>query len=133
MDEQTNRRKLHEILDIVLDANGLGCRSKDKTGPLPTLFYRFSGHVAQLTVDLHPDGWSSGAGKDEFIFDTDENIPVKKVEQLRTAVSRALDPKSKMVYLRSELAQEEARLRTTQERINELKKQIGEDDGREVG
>ena len=42
-DHEENIRKIHEILDIVLDTNSLDVRSMDKTGALPTVGFRFSG------------------------------------------------------------------------------------------
>lgn len=58
--EKKKRAAVHKILDAVLDLNGLGCRSVDKTGNLPTAFFDFSGHVALLKVYVYRDGWDFG-------------------------------------------------------------------------
>ena len=52
-----NRKKLHEILDIVLDTNGQEPRSRERTGTMPTVFLSFSGHVSKISIDIYPNGW----------------------------------------------------------------------------
>lgn len=58
-EEKRKRELIHQILDIVLDINGTGVRKQSVTGNLPTAFFDFSGHVADLDVRLYRDGWSS--------------------------------------------------------------------------
>ena len=53
------RKQAHELLDIVLDANGLEDRSQEKTGNKPTVFFRYSGHVNEMEMSLYKDGWSA--------------------------------------------------------------------------
>lgn len=43
-----NRKKLHEILDLVLDLN-----EQEKTH----VFFDFAGHVEGLTVRVYKEGW----------------------------------------------------------------------------
>lgn len=57
MEEKEVRDKLHKILDLAIDVNGLNPRTKAKTGNLPTVFFGFNGHVAILDLDIHKDGW----------------------------------------------------------------------------
>ena len=47
------RRDIHRILDAALDINGLQA-SKE---PHPTAFFKFSGQVGTIEVDLYRDGW----------------------------------------------------------------------------
>ncbi len=64
-----NWELMHEILDIVLDTNGFGCRKREETGALPTVFLRFSGHVSALDIDLYEDGWQrNGSPMKNFYF-----------------------------------------------------------------
>ena len=43
--EKLRRKKIHEILDIVLDINTTQERLREVTGIKPTAFFEFSGHV----------------------------------------------------------------------------------------
>lgn len=88
------RKQLHEILDIVLDGNGLDRRKQEMTGNLPTLFFWFSGHIAEVQVDIHNDGWASGEYPDkQFHFLTNELNSPDKIEALRAAVKESLEGK----------------------------------------
>ncbi len=57
--EKKVRREIHQVLDLVLDINGLQESQQDITGNHPTGFFSFSGHIALVTVDIHPYGWSA--------------------------------------------------------------------------
>lgn len=95
-DAKKQRERIHEILDIVLDGNGLGRRKIEVTEDLPTLFFEFSGHVAWVEVRLYPDGWSLDNNREahtDFTFETDEPISDTKVSALRYAVAAALEGK----------------------------------------
>lgn len=91
MNEKENRKKIHEILDLVLLVNGLEARKKKATGNKPTAFLSFSGHVATLSVDIHANGWCDN---DEptvsFTFKTDCDIPDDKIEMLRKVANLAI-------------------------------------------
>lgn len=70
-------KEVQEIIDIALKVNGLGKRDQEFTADLPTVFIRYSGHVADITVYIHEAGWAPGAHHDrEFEFDT--NRPLGK-------------------------------------------------------
>ena len=58
--EKRNRQLNHEILDLVLDINGIYPRKQEITGNLPTAFLNFNGHVGNLEVGLHLQGWYPG-------------------------------------------------------------------------
>ena len=64
MDESKIRAKMHEILDLVLDINGMLPRSKKDSGDAPTAFFWFSGHTASIDVDIHEKGWYPYAESD---------------------------------------------------------------------
>ena len=58
--ENIRRKKLHRILDQVIDINGLGARQAKLTGDKPTAFYWFNGHAGDLSVTVHSMGWYPG-------------------------------------------------------------------------
>lgn len=60
--EKLRRKKIHEILDIVLDINTTQERLREATGIKPTAFFEFSGHVPCLDVTIHEHGWAVGSG-----------------------------------------------------------------------
>lgn len=85
LNKERNREKMHEILDIVLDANDLEERQRKTTGNKPTVFYWFNGHMATLNISIHANGWSTDhpettVGVD---FDVDEDISDEKINMLR--------------------------------------------------
>lgn len=55
--EERRRAKLHQILDLVLDINGLEPRDRKMTGNLPTVFMNLSGHVGWIEVEVYRNGW----------------------------------------------------------------------------
>lgn len=92
--EKRNRELMHELLDIVLDTNGLNNRKREKTGTLPTVFLNFYGHASMLSIDLREDGWSCGErSKTLFDFAVDEPISPSKVKEVREACEKALKGK----------------------------------------
>lgn len=64
MDESKIRAKMHEILDLVLDINGMLPRAQEDTGNAPTAFFFFCGHVADVEVSVHEKGWYAYADPD---------------------------------------------------------------------
>lgn len=57
--KKRKRELLHELLDEVIDCNGFQQRQSEKTGNKPTAFFEFSGHVARISVRVHPQGFST--------------------------------------------------------------------------
>lgn len=55
--EKMRRKKVHEILEMVLEINGTHSRQRELTGNKPTAFFCFSGHTAGVTVNVYNDGW----------------------------------------------------------------------------
>lgn len=64
MNDDEKRKKLHEILDLVIDVNGLEERDRRKTGNLPTVFMGFSGHIGALSVETINKGYYPYIEKD---------------------------------------------------------------------
>lgn len=67
--QQETREIVKQIfaLALAINPNETG---QDKTGNKPTVFVRFSGHVAGVEVEVYPNGWDSGfgwAGEDDDI------------------------------------------------------------------
>ena len=92
--EKRNRELMHELLDIVLDTNGLYERKCRETGTLPTVFFDFSGHIAELTIDLHEDGWESRDNhRTYFDIAVDKPISSSRVKEVRQACAEALKGK----------------------------------------
>ena len=58
--EKMRRKKVHEILEMVLEINGTYSRRRGLTGNKPTAFFHFSGHTAGVAVNVYNDGWGSG-------------------------------------------------------------------------
>lgn len=123
MFEEENRKKLHELLDIVLDGNGLGARNRTQTGTFPTLFFRYSGHVAKVDIDLCFNGWTPGMNYDKnWYISTDEPIPTDILDDIRAAVSEAMRNKATMAeMLANDIKKAEEDLRDKAERIAQMK------------
>lgn len=66
--EKRKRKQIHELLDLVLDINGLELRDQSITGNLPTVFFDFSGHVGRIDVRIYQAGWASGKDYDAEIW-----------------------------------------------------------------
>lgn len=55
--EKRRRALVHQILDVVLDINGVEPRQKEYTGNMPTAFFAFSGHTVGVSIDIRKSGW----------------------------------------------------------------------------
>ena len=55
--EKIRRKKVHEILEMVLEINTTYERRQDVTGNKPTAFFWFNGHVAGLDISVYQNGW----------------------------------------------------------------------------
>lgn len=81
MISKEKRRKLHQILDMVLDINS----TKANT------FFNFSGHVDVVQVDVHKEGWERFIGPDfkEMVYLTHKeslnncNSLVRKLKEIK--------------------------------------------------
>lgn len=54
MISKEKRRKLHQMLDLVIDINNTKAHA----------FFTFSGHVDGVQVDVHKNGWERFVGPD---------------------------------------------------------------------
>lgn len=123
-EQDTVRRQMHEILDIVLDCNGFEDRRKDITGALPTAFLRFSGHVSKVDVDIFPDGWESNAARKTWDLRTDSVNRQCDIEAMRYYAKHALDEKKESEVLARSIAQQEENVQREKERLAELRKSL---------
>ena len=58
----SKRQKMHKILDLVLDIDGITSKNREKGGP--NVFMYFSGHIHEVTVQVFEDGWVAGTDPD---------------------------------------------------------------------
>ena len=120
-----NRELMHEILDIVLDTNGFKCRRREKTGTLPTVFLRFSGHISGIDIDLHEDGWQYGAShKTNFEFFTDRPIDPAAVDELWNACMTALAEKTETDVLERDIENQERTVMEEKRKLSKMKKNL---------
>lgn len=57
--EKMRRKKVHEVLEMVLEINGTHPRRRELTDDKPTAFFSFSGHTASIDVSVNENGWAS--------------------------------------------------------------------------
>lgn len=119
-DYEENRRKIHEILDIVLDTNTLEGRTSDRTGTLPTVCFRFSGLGARVVTEIYPDGWSGGQDCKDFYFDTDTKISQERIDAMRRECEAALKGKAGVEGAQQRVKQLEREIRERQQEMNRL-------------
>lgn len=118
-DYEENRRKIHEILDIVLDTNTLERRTSERTGTLPTVCFRFSGLSARIVAELYPDGWYGGQESEDFEFNTDTEISQQAIDAMRRECEAALEGKAGVEGAQQRVKQLEREIR---ERTQEMKR-----------
>lgn len=121
---EENRRKIHEILDIVLDTNTLEGRTSDRTGTLPTVCFRFSGIVASVVAELYPDGWSGGQDCKDFYFETDTKISQERIDAMRRECEAALEGKAGVEGAQQRVKQLEREIRERQQEMERLEMYI---------
>lgn len=117
---EENRRKIHEILDIVLDTNTLEGRTSDRTGTLPTVCFSFSGLVASVVAEIYPDGWSVGQDCKEFDFDTDMEISQERIDAMRRECEAALEGKAGVEGAQQRIKRLEREIRERQQEMKQL-------------
>lgn len=123
--KESNRKKLHELLDLAIDTNGLEARKKALTGTLPTVFLFFSGHTADMCFEIHTDGWASGSDYDyqkDFFFDRE--ISESAIEDVKSQCMKALEHEDETAVLRRDIEREETKLKAQKELIAEMKKTL---------
>lgn len=60
--EKIRRKKVHEILEMVLEINTTSERAREVTGIKPTAFFEFYGHIPLVEVTIHERGWDPHSG-----------------------------------------------------------------------
>ena len=55
--EKMRIKAVCELMGLCLKINGLGVRKKEVTGDKTTVFIRYSGHVDEISIDIHSTGW----------------------------------------------------------------------------
>ena len=126
LDETENRRKLHELLDIVLLCNGYEARECDKTGTAPTMFFNFSGHVGSVSVRLFNNGWNSYTPCDfDWWIPLNEPISNNVVEAIRIAADNALhNSPSEQEQLEVDIIKAEEELKRRKAEITAMKRNL---------
>lgn len=120
MMQQENRRKIHEILDIVLDTNTLERRTSGETGTLPTTYFSFSGISGCVKAELYPNGWSGGTNSEVFSFYTDEEISQERIDAMRRECEAALEGKAGVEGAQQRVKKLEREIRERQQEMNQL-------------
>ena len=125
-DYEENRRKIHEILDIVLDTNTLEGRTTERTGTLPAVCFRFSGISGKVLADIYPDGWCAGAASDylEFTFNTDAEISQQAVDAMQRECEAALEGKSGVEAAQQRIQRLDREIQERQEEMDQLETYI---------
>lgn len=123
-DYEENRRKIHEILDIVLDTNTLESRTSERTGTLPTMCFRFSGIGARVVAEIYQDGWSDGQDGKDFYFDTDTEISQERIDAMRRECEAALEGKAGVEGAQQRVKQLEREIRERTQEMERLGKYI---------
>ena len=126
LDETENRRKLHELFDIVLLCNGYEARERDKTGTAPTMFFNFSGHVGSVSVRLFNNGWNSDTPCDfDWWIPLNEPISNNVVEAIRIAADNALhNSPSEQEQLEVDIIKAEEELKRRKAEITAMKRNL---------
>lgn len=125
-DETENRRKLHELLDIVLLCNGYGARKKEETGTAPTMFFEFVGHVGAVDVRLYNNGWDSGLNYDlDWWIPLNAPISDNVVEAIRIAADNALHNRpSEQEQLEADIIKAEEEIKRRKAEITAMKRNL---------
>ncbi len=96
MNDKEIRKKLHKILTLVTDINGIEPRKRSISGYMPTVFMYFNGHVASLEVELHENGWQPDEDPDKrwnVYLDSEETLNeldnlITELEEFKRGIER---------------------------------------------
>lgn len=66
--EAKRRAQIHKIINLCLDINGIQETNQRCTGSRPTAFFRFSGHVGMMDIDVSPHGYCAREHKENWNF-----------------------------------------------------------------
>lgn len=84
--EKMRRKKVHEILEMVLEVNTTYPRDREFTGTLPTVFFKFSGHISEVYVQVCRDGWDDKDVHCGFTDWLEARVELNKMEELKGKV-----------------------------------------------
>lgn len=59
------RKKLHKILDLVMDINDFEGKLQPSAKGSPTAFFYIQGHVEACDISVHKNGWVAGMMPDK--------------------------------------------------------------------
>ena len=96
--EKRKREQIHRLLDLALDINGLKPRKQAITGNLPTVFFKFSGHVGWVDIQIHSAGWDPDNCQDMEMLPSANSLgelseAVRRLEALRAETPGAATPR----------------------------------------
>lgn len=96
--EKRKRKQIHELLDLVLDINGLEPRKQGITGDLPTAFFKFSGQVGWIDIHMYSTGWNSDNYPDVEMLPSTNSLgelsyAVRRMEALKAETPGAATPR----------------------------------------
>lgn len=96
--EKRKRKQIHELLDLVLEVNGLEERKQSVTGNLSTAFFDFSGHVGWVEVQIFSNGWTPDKSPDTKIWSHtcssgELAYAVRRLEALKAETPGAATPR----------------------------------------
>lgn len=127
MNEERQRKRVHEILDAVIDCNGLYRRKRVITGVMPTVFFEFYGNTGKVYVDIHADGWTlNSLPSKKWEYELSEPIDPEIIEGMKAYFTTALGDKTAKDVLMRELAEQEKRLAEQTERVDDIKRRLAE-------
>ncbi len=80
--KMTPRRKAQLILGLAMKINSTSTR-RELTGNKPTVFINFSGHINQLEVYIHSNGWFEEEDPDYcyYLYLSDDNYKDEKMNE----------------------------------------------------
>ena len=126
------RKQMHDLLDMVIDTNGFESRKRSETGTLPTVFFNFSGHVNNLDIDLHTDGWVPGISSDrKWTFYLEKPMSEELFTDIQTAMQDALCNSTRAEVLRRDIAKAEEDLADRKASLARLKKALKKEENGE--
>jgi len=84
-----------QIADLMYKINSMPTE-QESTGNLPTVFFEFSGHVCQVEIRIHLNGWIENGDWDfEKRINLDRNNAAKELTNIIDVLFSVLDQKRK--------------------------------------
>ncbi len=124
-EEELLREQLHRILDIVIDTNSFEARTRSDMGTLPAVFLEYSGHVNQLQLTIHANGWRSGENAEKLIDCwLDKPFTEEFLQKVEDACKAALTDKKESDVLAKDIEIAEAALKGQRESIRDMKRNL---------